>query len=135
MGVHRWLGSVALQRDHGPDRLDYAEGPGAREEAVEARQGTAASEGEDEPSASSFQRIHQDHERNGAGTKESEHTQECANAIGPLWPSARGGPRVAFGACPVDVDHSRMRPILVRLPDGALLTARQLPMRLERITL
>jgi hypothetical protein len=32
--VHRWLRSVALQRDRGPNRLDYAEGPGAREEAT-----------------------------------------------------------------------------------------------------
>jgi hypothetical protein len=28
--------SVAPQRDHGPNRLDYAEGPGARKEAVDA---------------------------------------------------------------------------------------------------
>src|ERR1700733_6178241 len=86
VGVRRWIRSVALQRDHGPNRLDYPEGPGACEEAVDARQGTAASEGEDEASAASFQRVHQNHERDGAGTEESEHTQECASAIVLLWP-------------------------------------------------
>ncbi len=29
---------------------------------------------------------HQDHERDRAGTKEPEHTQECASAIVLLWP-------------------------------------------------
>ena len=68
----------------------------------------------------SFQRVHKDHERDSAGTKESEHTQEFASAIVLLWALVPGAPRVALGACLVDVDHSRMRPILVRLLDGAL---------------
>jgi hypothetical protein len=43
-------------------------------------------QGEDEASAASFERVRQDHERNGARAKKSEHTQECASAIVLLWP-------------------------------------------------
>ena len=46
--------SEAPQRDEGPDGLDDAEGPGARQEAVGAREGAAEGEGQDEaPAASS----------------------------------------------------------------------------------
>ena len=57
---------VAPQGDDGPDRLDDAEGPRAREEAVGARQGAPDGEGQDERPAARLQGVHPHHEGQGA---------------------------------------------------------------------
>ena len=58
--------SEAPERDQGPDGLDDPEGPGAREEAVGAREGAAQRKGQDEPPAAGLQGIHAHHEGQGA---------------------------------------------------------------------
>lgn len=52
----------AVERDHGPDELDDAEGPGPGEEAVRTRKDAAGGEGEDEEPMPTLERIHHHHE-------------------------------------------------------------------------
>jgi transposase len=64
--------SKASERDTRPDRLHDAEGPCAREEAVDAGQGTSAGEGEHEPVAALLKRVHQHHERDRCGSEQGQ---------------------------------------------------------------
>ena len=57
---------VAAQGDDSPDRLDDAEGPRPREEAVGAGQGATDGEGQDERPAARLQGVHPHHEGQGA---------------------------------------------------------------------
>ena len=58
--------SEAPEGDQGPDGLDDPEGPGAREEAVGAREGAAERKGQDEAPAAPLQGVHAHHEGQGA---------------------------------------------------------------------
>ena len=78
---------VATQGDHGPDRLDDAEGPGAAQEAVRARECAAEREHGDEARVAIFEGVHDHHEGDDGDAVERQH-----RASGPRQHPAKPGP-------------------------------------------
>ena len=82
-----WTGSpqlpVAIERDQCPDRLDHTEWPCPGEEAVGAREGAAASEGEDKSSVAPLQGVHHHHERERGGAEDGEHHISLTAIVSP----------------------------------------------------
>jgi integrase len=73
---------VATQRNDGPDRLHDPEGPGAREEPIDARQGAPNGEREDEARAATLKRVHEHHEREDDNSEGGQHASSLALAGG-----------------------------------------------------
>ena len=67
----------AAERDHGPDGLDEAKGPGSLHKAVDGAEGTCSGEGEDEPAAAPFQGIAHQHR---GYREQAEYCQGCHRA-------------------------------------------------------